>query len=217
VIQGGDPLEISFTHLMDPSLKSRIGTQSYFLSVDWDWIAFSLTHDITNQDPLSGQQQTLLSDYKRTALRIDMRQDWDNWRVLASARAAQYRDEHLNYDELRLNENLTWRPSYDWQFAFDASQSESKFLDSDRTSRNFDARLTGSWHSRDGWWADGYVSWRTEQDSEMVDETITEGFFRVRRNFPQLALSFAVGVGQRERGPVKTTYENVQLNITRTF
>jgi hypothetical protein len=217
VIQGGDPLEISFTHLVDPSLKSKIDTQSYFISADWDWIGIALTHDITSQEPLSGQTQTLLSDQKRTALRIDVRHDWGNWRALANARAARYRDEHLNYDEMRLNENLTWRPSYNWQLALDASQTESKFLDSDRTSRNFDARLTGSWHSRAGWWTDGYVSWRTEQDSEMVDETITEGFFRVRRNFPQLALSFSVGVGQRERGPVQTTYENVQLNITRTF
>jgi hypothetical protein len=217
VIQGGDPLEISFTHLVDPSLKSRIGTQSYFISADWDWIGIALTHDVTTQDPLSGQQQTLLSDQKRTALRIDLRHDWGDWRALANARAARYRDERLNYDEMRLNENLTWRPSYNWQLALDASQTESRFLDSDRTSRNFDARLTGSWHSRAGWWADGYVSWRTERDSETVDETITEGYFRLRRNFPQLTVWLSLGLGRRERGPVQTSYESVQLNLTRTF
>ena len=122
-----------------------------------------------------------------------------------------------SYDEIRLNENLTWRPSYDWQLTFDASQTQSEFVDSGRTSRHFDARLGGTWHSRLGWWADGYLTWRTEQDSEMVDETITEGFLRLRRNWPQLALSCSVGVGQRDRDTVKTMYENLQINITRTF
>ena len=78
-------------------------------------------------------------------------------------------------------------------------------------------RVTGSWHSPYDWWADGYVAWRTEQDSESVDETIKEGFLRLRRNWPQLAFSFSVGFGQRARGAVQTTYQNLQLNITRTF
>ena len=80
-------------------------------------MAIALTHDITKQDPLSGQQQTLLSDQQRTALRVDLHHDWGNWRAIGNARAARYRDERLNYDELRLNEDLTWRPSYDWQLA----------------------------------------------------------------------------------------------------
>lgn len=217
VIQAGDPLEASYTYLIDPSLESRITSQSYFLSGDWQWIAVSLSHDISKQEPLSGQEQTLLSDQNRTMLRVDLRHDWGDWRAIGGARAARYRDERLRYDELRLNESLTWRPSYDWQLTLDASQTQSEFLDSGRTSRHFDGRLGGTWHSQQGWWADGYLTWRNEQDSEMADETITEGFLRVRRNWPQLSLSCSVGVGQRDRDTVKTMYQNLQINITRTF
>jgi hypothetical protein len=217
VIQAGDPLEVSYTYLTDPSLESRVTSQSYFLSGDWQWIAVSLTHDITRQEPLSGQQQTLLSDQNRTSLRVDLRHDWGNWRAMGNARAARYRDERLSYDEMRLNENLTWRPSHDWQLTLDASQTQSEFLDSGRTSRHFDGRLGGTWHSRSGWWADGYLTWRNEQDSEMADETITEGFLRVRRNWPQLSLSCSVGVGQRNRDTVKTMYQNLQISIIRKF
>jgi hypothetical protein len=217
VIQGGDPLQVSYSYLTDPELKSRITTQSYFISADWQWIAVSVTHDITRQEPLSGQEETLLSDQNRTALRVDLRRDWGDWRAIGNARAARYRDERLSYDEVRLNENITWRPSYDWQLNLGASQTQAEFLDSGRTSRHYDARLGGTWHSRQGWWADGYLSWRTLQDSEMASETITEGFFRVRRNWPQLVLSCSVGIGQRDRDTVKSTYENLQINITRTF
>jgi hypothetical protein len=217
VIQAGDPLEISYQHLTDPSLESRIGTQSYYVSGDWDWIAVALTYDVTRQDPLSGQQQTLLSDQKRTTLRVNLRKDWNEWRARGDVRAARYRDERLNYDEVRLNENLTWQPSYDWQLDLDANQTESRFIDTGRVSRYYDARLGGTWHSRRGWWADGYLSWRTEQDSQMLTETITEGYFRLRRNWPQLTVSCALGLGQRDRGTVQTTYENLQINITRTF
>jgi hypothetical protein len=217
VILPGDPLEVSYSYLTDPQLQSRIGNQSYYMSADWDWIAVSLTHDISTQDPLSGQTETLLSDQKRTALRIDVRRDWGDWRAMANARAARYRDERLDYDELRLNENLMWRPSYDWQLSLDSSQTQAEFIDSGRVSRHVDARLGGTWHSQRGWWADGFLTWRTERDSELVDETITEGFVRVRRNWPQLAVSCSVGVGQRDRDTVKTMYENIQLNITRTF
>lgn len=217
VIQAGDPLEVSYTYLVDPSLQSRNGTQSYFISADWDWIVVSITHDVTRQDPLSGQEDTLLSDQDRTALRVDVRRDWGDWMARGNARAARYRDERLSYDELRLNENFTWRPSYDWQLSLDAGQTQAKFVDSGRVSRHYNARLGGTWHSERGWWADGYLSWRTQQDSEMLTETIKEGFVRVRRTWPQLSLSCSVGVGQRDRGPVQTRYENLQINITRTF
>jgi len=217
VIQGGDPLEVSYSYLTDPDLKSRIGTQSYLVSASWDWIAVSLTQDMTRQTPISGQQATLLSDQNRAALRVDVHHDWGDWRALGNVRAARYRDERLSYDEIRLNENLTWRPSYHWQLTLGGSQTQSEFVDSGRTSRNYDARLGGTWHSRQGWWADGYLTWRTQQDSEMADETITEGFFRVRRNWPQLTLSCSVGFGQRDRDTVKTMYQNIQIDITRTF
>jgi hypothetical protein len=166
---------------------------------------------------LSGQDDTLLSDQDRTALRVDVRHDWGDWIARGNARAARYRDERLSYDELRLNESFTWRPSYDWQLALDASQTQANFADTGRVSRHYDARLGGTWHSQRGWWADGYLSWRTQQDSEMLTESIREGFVRVRRNWPQLSLSCSVGFGQRDRGPVQTNYENLQINITRTF
>jgi len=217
VIQGGDPLEISYSYLVDPSLRSRIRNQSYFLSADWDWIAVSLTHDVSRQEPLSGQQETLLSDQDRTTLRVDVRHDWGNWRAIANARAARYRDERLKYDDIRLNENLTWRPSYDWQLNLDASQTQSTFVDSGRISRYYDARLGGTYHSLEGWWTDGYLTWRAQRDTEVVNETITEAFLRVRRDWLQLHLSCSISLGQRERGSVQTTYENLQINITRTF
>jgi|GEM_PF-586472 len=217
VIQAGDPLEISYSYLTDPLLKSRVRNQSYSIGADYGWIGVSLTHDINEQDPLSGQQQTALGDQKRTTLRVDVSHDRGALRARANARAARYRDERLDYDEIRLNENLSWQPYYDWQLGFDASQTQAKFIDTGRVSRHYDARLGGSWHSRRGWWADGYLSWRTQQDSEMVDETITEAFIRVRRNWPQLAFSASLGLGQRDRGPVQTFYQNLQIYITRTF
>lgn len=217
VIQAGDPLEVSYQYLVDPSLESRIDDRSYYLSGDWQWIAVSLTHDVSNQEPLSGQQSTLLSDQERTSLRLDLRRDWGNWRGRGNARAARYRDERLDYDEIRLGENLSWQPSYDWELNADANQGESRFRDTGRVSRTFDSRLGGSWHSRRGWWTDGYVLWRTRQDSVAATETITEGFVRVRRNWPQLIFSASLGVGMRDRESVQTTYENFQLSLSRTF
>ena len=217
VIQSGDPLEVSYSYLVDPSLESRIGTQSWFVSGDWGWVVVSATHDVTRQEPLSGQESTLLSDQDRTAVRVDVRRDWGDWIARGSARAARYRDERLNYDELRLAENFTWRPSYDWQLNLDAGQTEARFADTGRVSRHYDARLGGTWHSQRGWWTDGYLSWRTQQDSQMLSETITEGFVRLRRNWPQLVFSCSLGVGKRDRGPVQTTFENLQVSITRTF
>jgi hypothetical protein len=217
VIRGGDPLEITYVFLTDPSLKSRTTSQSYIVTTDWSWIAVTLSHDVTEQEPLDGTRSTLLSDQDRTMLQLLMRGDWNAWVGRATARVSRYRDDRLNYDEVRLNQNLTWRPSYDWQVGLDAGQSASSFVDTGRESRRYDARLSASWHSEHGWWADGYLSWRTLSDTEVEDETITEGYLRVRRNWPQLSLSCAVGMGQRDRGGVQTTYENLQINITRVF
>lgn len=217
VIRGGDPLEISYVYLVDPSLKSRTTNESYSISTEWSWIVVTLSHDVTHQEPLDGSRSTLLSDQNRTMLNLAMRGDWDEWTARATARLARYRDDRLNYDEIRLDQSLSWRPSYRWQVSLDAGQTGSRFVDTGRESQRYDARLGANWHGGHGWWTDGYLSWRTLRDTEVENETIAEGYLRVRRNWPQLSLSCAVGMGQRDRGGVQTTFENLYLSITRVF
>jgi hypothetical protein len=217
VIRGGDPLEISYVYLVDPSLKSRTTSQSYSISTDWSWIIATLSHDTTRQEPLDGSRSTLLSDQDRTMLNLTMRGDWQEWTGRATARLARYRDDRLNYDEIRLDQSLSWRPGYRWQVSLDAGQTDSHFVDTGRESQRYDARLSANWHSEHGWWTDGYLTWRTLRDTEVENETITEGYLRVRRNWPQLSLSCAAGMGQRDRGGVQTTYENLYVSITRLF
>lgn len=217
VIQPNDPLEVSYLYLVDPSLESRSDSASLYVSADWNWISVALQHDVTRQVPLSGQQDTLLADQDRTTLRVDMRGERGPWQARAGAVARRYRDERLRYDEVRLNQSLWWRPGYRWQVGFDANQSEGRYLDSERTSRYFDNRLSTTIQSKRGWWTDAYVSYRAMYDSDLPTEKITEGYLRVRRNWPQLSLAFAWGLGTRERGPVSTDFHNLQLNLIRTF
>lgn len=217
VIQPNDPLEVSYSYLVDPGLKSRSDSASIFISADWSWISVALQHDVTRQVPLSGPQDTLLADQDRTTLRIDMRGERGSWQARGGATARRYRDERLKYDEVRLGESLWWRPGYRVQVGFDANQSYSRYLESGRQSRYFDNRLSATLHSRRGWWTDAYVSYRAMYDSDLPTEKITEGYLRVRRNWPQLSLTFAWGLGSRKRGPVSTDFHNLQFNLTRTF
>ena len=217
VIQPGDPLEVSYLYVVDPSLESRLDSYSWYVGADWDWISVALTRDVTKQVPLSGQEQTLLSDQDRTVLQVNLVGDLGAWEARGYARASHFRDTRLMYDEIMLNESVWWRPGYSWYAGLDASQSETRYPESGRRSRYFLNRLSAAWRSERGWWADGFVSYRTNEDTDLIGETILEGFVRLRRNWPQFAFSLALGVGQRDSGNVKTVYQNVLLNVTRTF
>lgn len=217
IIQPNDPLEVSYLYLVDANLESRSDSASMLVAADWSWLSVALQHDVTRQVPLSGQEDTLLADQDRTMLRLDMRGERGPWQARAGAMANFYRDERLQYDEVRLNQSLWWRPGYRWQVGFDAGQTDARFLESDRHSRYYDNRLSATLQSKRGWWTDGYVSYRSAHDSELPTETIIEAYVRVRRNWPQLSLTFAAGAGTRERGTVQTDFANIQLNLTRTF
>jgi hypothetical protein len=217
VIQANDPLEVSYWYLVDADLKSRTDAASMLIGTDWDWISVALQHDLTRQVPLSGQEDTLLTDRDRTVLRMDLRGERGAWQARGGLMANRYRDEQLKYNEVRLNESLWWRPGYRWQIGFDGSQTDARYLESSRRSQTYDSRLSTTLQSDRGWWTDAYLSYRSLHDSDLPTETIIEGFVRVRRNWPQLSMSFAVGAGTRERGPVSTDFQNIQFNLNRTF
>jgi hypothetical protein len=150
-------------------------------------------------------------------LQVNLVGDMGVWEARGYARASRFRDTRLMYDEVMLNESLWWRPGYNWYAGLDASQSETRYPESGRRSRYYNNRLSAAWRSERGWWADGFVSYRNNEDTDLISETIFEGFVRLRRNWPQFAFSLALGVGQRDSGGVKTVYQNVLLNVTRTF
>ncbi|HET7203833.1 MAG TPA: hypothetical protein VFI92_10750 [Steroidobacteraceae bacterium] len=217
VIQPDDPLEVSYQYLVDPSLESRTDSWSCYIAGDWEWIAVTYTHDQANQTPISGQTTTLMSDQNRDELKVDLRKNWGQFEARADATGSRYRDTNLKYDELRFNEQVDYRPSYYWQLGLAANQTTTDFIETDRHSETRDYRMTGQWTSRYGWVVDGWASYRTMDDSELLPETLKEARVKIRRRWPQLDLYLQFGVGDRTRGGVETKFADVHLTAVRQF
>lgn len=217
VILPNDPLEVSYFRLVDPSLESRTDSRSIFLSADWSWIGLSLTHDETRQTPLAGQQTVLLGDQDRDSLRLEVRGDWEGWNARADGTASRYRDTSLRYDELQFTQQVTYRPGYFWLLGLSASESDTRYTETGRSSAMQDYRFTVSWTSERGWWADGVLTHRALQDSELPSEKLTEGRCRLRRRWPRLDISMSVGMGERTRGGVETSFSDIHLAAVRQF
>lgn len=217
VIQPGDPLQVSYFHLVDPSVESKTITRSGYVLMDWNWIAVSYTHDETRQVPLSGQQTLLLSDLDRDTLRLELRGDWGAVQAWGYGSAMRYRATDLDYDQENLVGNVSYRPSYTWLFLLNSTLSDTKYLTTGRESKQKAVRLDISWNSPTGWWANGFVSYRTLDDTDMPYETVADAVVQVRRNWTKLDFLASVGVGERTRGDVQTRYGNIHLAVVRQF
>lgn len=217
VILPGDPLEVSYRYVVDPSLESRTNTRSMILTADWTWIAFALTHDETRQVPLSGQETTRLGSQDRDAFRVDLRGERGAMLARADGTVSRYRDTFLVYDELRVGGHLNYRASYRWLLNLDGSLTNTDFVLTGRQSRQRGLRFGANWSSETGWWGDGYLSYRTLRDTQVPSETVTEAVVKLRRKWTALDFSASLGLGERTRGGVQSRYVDIHLTAIRQF
>src|SRR5262249_273256 len=55
VIRAGDPLAISYSYQVDPSIKYRTDANWVNIALDFGWVSLSFAHDQNDQKLLSGQ------------------------------------------------------------------------------------------------------------------------------------------------------------------
>jgi hypothetical protein len=216
VIQAGDPLVVSYTYEVNPSIKYGTDSRWLYASMDFRWVAFSLGHERSDQTLISGIDNGFLEDRRKDVAQIDFRGEWQALRAQVGAAATRYDATHLAYTEQRFNQLVWFRPGPNLVLALNAEESYRDYTLPERQSDARSLQATLDWFVA-GWQTTTLVARRVYRDSLIPTETMDEASFRARLTYGKLEISAILALNDRTRGTFETTDRRLGVQITRRF
>ncbi len=217
VIQPGDPLVVSYTYEVDPSLKYTTASGWLNAGMDFRWIAFSFGHEQSNQTPRAGRDSRFLEDRRKDTGQLVLRGAWKALQGQASAAFSRYDSTRLAYTQQRFNQIVSFRPGSNFVLAFNAEESSTNLTLPVRQSDTHSQRLTLDWLAPGGWSTTALVGRRVYKDSLLPTETVNEKSFRARLTYGKLEIVSVLALNDRTRGAFQTTDWRLDLKMIRRF
>lgn len=217
VIQPGDPLAISYSYELDPSLKYSTLSRSVSGGVDFRWIAFSYGHEQSEQTLLSEQDSRFLQNLRKDTAQLDLRGTWKALRGQAGAGYVRYDSTRLAYTQQRYTLLANYRPTRSLALAFNADSTRTDFVLPVHQTDARSMQLTLDWYGAEGLSTTALLSRRMYKDSLQPTEIINEASLKARLLYGRLDLSSAFTASERIRGGFQTANWRLDLLATRRF
>lgn len=217
VIQPGDPLAVSYTYELDPSLKYSTTSSSVSGGVDFRWIAFSYGHEQSEQTLRSGQDSRFLQNLRRDTAQLDLRGAWKALQGQAGAAYVRYDSTRLAYTQHRYNLLASYRPTRSLALAFNTDSTLTDFTLPAHQTDARSMRLTLDWYPREGLSTTALLGRRVYKDSLQPTETINEASLNARLLYGKLNLVTALTASERIRGGFQTAVWRLDFTAIRRF
>ena len=217
VILAGDPLAVSYTFTVAPSIK--FSTTSWWLNtgVDLRWLAVSFAHEQHDQTLRAGQDNQFLEDRISDTAQLTLRGDWGRVQAQAGATRQWYDSTRLQYIQRRFSQLLSYRFSVPVTLSTSAEQSATDYSLPERENKSASTWLTLNWAMADGWFVTGFANRREFKDSLAPDEEIRETGITAQRTFGKLDVVSTLSTSDRERGATETTDRRFIVKVRRRF
>lgn len=216
VIQPGDPLAVSYTYAVDPSLEYSTVGEDFSAGVDLRWVALNVAHEQTRQQRISGQQDFFLQDVRRDSAQVDLRREWESGRAQAGFGAVRYDSTRLVYSQRRATQLASYRPIRSLLLSANGDFTATQYaLPLHRTTSRA-LRLDADWYAN-GWTASAAISRRVFDDTLQPSEVINEGRLKARFVYGKLDFSSGLTLAGRRRGAVETRSWRLNFLVIRKF
>jgi len=217
VIQAGDPLAVSYTYVVDPSLKYSTASSSLRTGADFRWIAFSVAHQQTDQTRRSGNPGQFLEDRRTDTADLQLRGNWKATRGEAGAAYERYDATFLAYSRQRLHQLVTYRPRNTFTLTISAEQTHTDYTLPARQSDNRSLQLTTSWLAPGAWWTTALIGRRTYSDSLSPGETVDEAKLQARKTYGKASVNTGLAYSDRARDYSRAKFWHFDVTLTRRF
>jgi len=217
VIQAGDPLAVSYTYELDPSIKYRTAAWSSSLGLDYRWISLSYAHEESDQTMLSGRDSRFLQDLRRDDALVELRGATRSLSAQGTLAYTRYDSTLLAYKLRRLRLHGSYRPARSLALGLDADRSLTDFELPAHQTDSRSVYLTLDWYAPSGWLTTGRVGRRVYQDTLQATETIDEARLQSRLSYGMLGFLAAVTANKRTRAASQATNWTLELSAVRRF
>lgn len=217
MIAPNDPLAVSYTYQVDPSIKFATLGNSEGASLGFRWIDLAYDREDSRERLLAGEDNGFLQDLRRDAAKVGVHGSWQTFDARAGALRSRYDSPRLAYFEARYDALATWRPTRSFSLALTAIRALTDYEIPAHRTRSFSGQLTFDWNLRWGFSANGLLGRRVYQDTLQPTEVINEARIGTRLNYGKLSIASTVTAAERERAGSRTSNWGFDLSATRRF
>jgi hypothetical protein len=217
VIRAGDPLAVSYTYELDPSIRYGTTSWSASLGLDYRWISLSYSHEQSDQTILSGRDSRFLQDLRKDDAQIDLSGATQSLSAQGTLAYTRYDSTLLAYKLRRLRLHGSYRPARSVAVGLDADRSLTDFELPAHQTDSRSVYLTLDWYAPSGWSTAARVGQRVYQDSLQATETIDELRLQSRLSYGLLDFLAALTANKRMRASSQTTNWALELSAVRRF
>ena len=217
VIQGGDPLAVSYTYETAPSIRYATNSGAFGAGIDLRWIAVSYAHEQSNEHLLSGSAaEGFLDNMRKDSVQLDLRGAWRALEAQGTLARVRYDSTFLSYTQERAYEFTSYRGlrSLSLGAAFDWTHTDFTLPEHRTDARS--GRLTADWYLG-GLTFTAIASRRQYKDSLQLPEIVNELGIRSRFQYGKLTVAADLGANDRLRGATETRDWRVALTAVRRF
>ncbi len=217
VIRAGDPLEVSYSFEVNPSIRFSTVTWHANAGIDFRWIALTFTHEQSDETLLSGHDNGLLQDRRVDTVRVDLRGQWVALQADASAQYQVQDSTQLKYTSEELGQFISYHPLDTLTLNLTGQEIFTDFTLPQRQSQSYSARGDLVWTPPWGLYVNGFAEYLAFNDSQLPSETTWRVGLRARWTFRKLEVSPDIVWTDRKRGPVEDTDLRFSVRVIRRF
>jgi len=217
VIQSGDPLLVTYTYHVDPSLKYRTSVGSIGMGLDYGWVSANVAHSESSQKLLEGQNSQFLDEFRTDSATVDLRGTWRSVQGQAGAGFLKYDSVRLVYSQRRLYQFASYRPWRSTNLTLTSNWSVTDYVAPARRSEASSARLALDRFSPGGWTTTATLARRVFNQSEEPTETVNEASLIEKFEYGKFNLMSSITDARQSRGGFQTTNWRFQVSVMRGF
>lgn len=173
VIRPGDPLLVSYSYTVDPSLKYSTATLNARLGVDFPWGTASYVHYLSNQNALGGTSAPdILIDENSDVFKVDLRGQWDGLRAQSTIAYGILHSTLIDSRGWQLNQVLSYQMGPDLLAQLGGDEALVDYPGQNRNSQSYLVRANLDWFTPLGLNLSPFTGYRSYQDSAVPSDQI---------------------------------------------
>lgn len=216
IIMVGDPLAVSYTYEIAPSLKYVTATRSASVAMDFGWISFSVARDESDVKLLSGVDSLFLPDFHNDSAHLDLHGVWDRFQGSAGISYLNSRSTLISYVERRYFQNATYQYARNLGFTLNSDWTLTDYqLPVAHLSDSRATSLTANWTLENGLTMSAHTGLRYLNDTLLPTETVSDAGVRGRLKYGKLLMTSDFSFNRRIRDGMELNNWQVDITVSR--
>jgi hypothetical protein len=190
VIQPNDPLEVSYTYNVDPSVQYATTTLGARLGVDFPWVTASYEHALSDQSRLAGTTtRGFLLDQNVDRFRMDVKGQWNGVRAQSGVAYEILRSTLVDSNAWRFGQSLAYQLRPDIIAQISGDQSFVEYPGAARRSDSYLVRGALDWFGATGLSVSTFAGYRAFRDTSVPRDELVDAGVRLRWTYRSLEIA----------------------------